>query len=83
MDDNERQIFKYLIKPDDSYTADGIYWADLPLTKRIGFVTANDGQEAGRELRNIWAMFRTDPLEPFRYYIRNMVIPGAGLGLEG
>lgn len=83
MDDNERQIFDYLIKPDDSYTSDGIYWADLPLTKRIGFVTAYDGKEAGRELTNIGAMFRRDPLEPFRYYIRNMVIPGAGLGLEG
>lgn len=83
MDENERQIFDYLIKPDDSYNSNGIYWADLPLTKRIGFVTAYDGKEARRELGNIWAMFKRDPLEPFRYYLRNMVIPGAGLGLEG
>lgn len=83
MDENERQIFDYLIKPDDSFTPEGVYWADLPLMKRIAFVTAYDGKEAARELRNIWAMFKRDPLEPFRYYIRNMVIPGAGLGLEG
>ena len=83
MDENERQIFDYLIKPDDSYNADGIYWADLSLPKRIAFVTAYDGKEAARELKNIGAMFRADPLEPFRYYMRNMVIPGAGLGLEG
>lgn len=83
MTENERQIFDYLIKPDDSYDVNGVYWADLPLMKRISFVTAYDGKEAGRELSNIWAMFKRDPLEPFRYYIRNMVIPGAGLGLEG
>ena len=83
MTENERQIFDYLIKPDDSYDVNGVYWADLPLAKRFRFVTAYDGKEAGRELGNIWAMFKRDPLEPFRYYIRNMVIPGAGLGLEG
>lgn len=83
MDENERQIFDYLIKPDDSYNSEGIYWADLPLMKRIKFVTVYDGKEARRELTNIWAMFKRDPLEPFRYYMRNMVIPGAGLGLEG
>lgn len=83
MTENERQIFDYLIKPDDSFNADGVYWADLPLTKRVGFATAYDAKEGRRELGNIWAMFKRDPLEPFRYYIRNMVIPGAGLGLEG
>ena len=83
MNENERQIFDYLIKPDDMYNSQGVYWADLPLIKQIGFVTGYDGKEARRELGNIWAMFKTDPLEPFRYYVRNMVIPGAGLGLEG
>ena len=83
MTDNEKQIFDYLIKPDDSYDTAGVYWADMPLMKRVKFVTAYDGQEAGRELSNIWAMTKRDPLEPFRYYFRNMVIPGAGLGLEG
>ena len=83
MNENERQIFDYLIKPDDSYDANGVYWADLGIMRRIKFVTAYDAKEAGRELSNIWAMAKRDPLEPIRYYMRNMVIPGAGLGLEG
>ena len=83
MTENEKQIFDYLIKPDDSYDTSGVYWADMPIMKRIGFVTKYDGQESRRELGNIWEMAKRDPLEPFRYYMRNMVIPGAGLGLEG
>ena len=83
MTNNEKQIFDYLIKPDDSYDVNGVYWADLPIAKRFSFVTKYDGAEARRELASIWAMTKRDPLEPFRYYIRNMVIPGAGLGLEG
>lgn len=83
MTDNERQIFDYLIKPDDSYDTHGVYWADMPLMKRIKFVTTYDAGEAGREVNSIWQMAKRDPLEPIRYYMRNMVIPGAGLGLEG
>src|SRR5271170_4230724 len=80
---NEKQIFDYLLKPDDSYTRDGVYWADLPLTKRIGFVASVDAAEARHELSSIWAMMKEDPLSPVGYYFRNMVLPGAGLGLEG
>ena len=83
MTDSEKQIFNYLIKPDDSYNIDGVYWADMPLMKRVRFILAYDAKEAARELSNIWTMTKIDPLEPFRYYMRNMVIPGAGLGLEG
>lgn len=83
MTPNEKQIFDYLIKPDDSYDSNGVYWADMPLKKQIGFVTAYDSKEAGREINNTWQMAKKDPLEPVRYYMRNMVIPGAGLGLEG
>lgn len=83
MTDNEKQIFDYLIKPDDSYDTNGVYWADMPLMKRVKFVTSYDNAEAARELRSIWEMTKRDPLEPVRYYFRNMVIPGAGLGLEG
>lgn len=83
MTDNERQIFDYLIKPDDSYTSDGQYWADLPVLARIKFVLSYDASEAGRELRSLWMMFKEDPLSPVSYYFRNMVLPGAGLGLEG
>jgi len=28
-------------------------------------------------------MFKADPLSPFSFYMRNMVIPGMGLLLEG
>lgn len=83
MTQNERQIFDFLIKPDDSYDSAGVYWADLPLSQQIKFVTKGDAVESRKELSSIWAMFKKDPLSPFAYYFKNMVLPGAGLGLEG
>lgn len=83
MDLHEKGAFDQLIRPDDSYTPDGTYWADLPLVKRVKFVGSYDAQESKRELRGIWAMIKEDPLSPVSYYFRNMVLPGAGLGLEG
>lgn len=83
MDLNEKSAFDALIRPDDSYTPDGTYWADLPILKRIKFVNAYDTKEAKRELGGIWEMMKQDPLSPISYYFRNMVLPGAGLGLEG
>lgn len=80
---NEKEIFDYLLHPDDSYTSEGVYWADLPLAKRAKFVGNYDAKEAGRELSSIGRMMKADPLSPVGYYFRNMVIPGAGLGLEG
>ena len=80
---NEKQIFDYLIHPDDMYTEEGVYWADLPLAKRVKFVSRNEGLEARRELRSIGRMTKADPLSPVGYYFKNMVLPGAGLGLEG
>ncbi len=80
---NERAIFDYLIHPDDSYTSEGVYWADLPVAKQVKFVGSYDAKEAGRELRSIGRMTKADPLSPVAYYFKNMVIPGAGLGLEG
>lgn len=81
--DDERQIFNQLLYPDDSYNENGIYWADLPLIEKIKFVSSYDAKESKREVKNIWAMFKNDPLSPVAYYFRNMVLPGAGLGLEG
>lgn len=81
--EQERQIFNYLTHPDDSYTPEGVYWADLPVGKRISFVTAVDNAEAKKELGATWAMFKKDPLSPVTWYFRNAVLPGAGLGLEG
>ena len=81
--ENERQIFDYLLRPDDSYNRNGVYWADMPLAKRARFVGSYDLKESKRELAAIGRMFKQDPLSPFAWYFRNMVIPGAGLGLEG
>ncbi|MCJ1462931.1 hypothetical protein MMC07_001535 [Pseudocyphellaria aurata] len=83
MDQNERQIFNYLLRPDDLYNEDGVYWADLPLAKQVKFVSSYDAKETKREASNVWAMFKVDPLSPAAFYFRNMVLPGAGLGLEG
>jgi hypothetical protein len=83
MDVHEKDAFDKLIRPDDSFTPEGVYWADLPVWKRIGFVTSYDAGEARRELGNIWQMMKADPLSPVSYYFKNMVLPGAGLGLEG
>jgi hypothetical protein len=55
----------------------------MPLSKKIKFVSSYDAKEARSELASIWAMMKEDPLSPVSYYFRNMVLPGAGLGLEG
>lgn len=79
----EEEIFNYLLCPSDMYTAEGVYWADLPIGKRIGFVTSTDNAETKKELSTIWAMIKKDPLSPVSWYFKNAVLPGAGLGLEG
>lgn len=83
MTQNEKDIFRYLLKPDDSYTPEGVYWADLPYAQRAKFVLETDQQESRRELTSIWAMIKDDPASPLSYYFHNMVLPGAGLLLEG
>lgn len=80
---HEKDAFDRLIRPDDSYTPEGVYWADLPIHKRVAFVTSYDAGEAKREFGVFWDMFKADPLSPVSYYFKNMVLPGAGLGLEG
>jgi hypothetical protein len=81
--DHERNIFAYLTHPDDCYTPDGTYWADLPLRKRIAFINKSQNEEAKQELFAIGRMMKEDPLSPLSWYFRNAVLPGAGLGLEG
>lgn len=80
--ENEKAIFEYLIFPDDLYE-NGVYWADLPLGKRISFVNRVNNAEAAKELKTIGSMVKKDPLSPVGWYFRNAVLPGAGLGLEG
>lgn len=83
MSNNEASVFQSLLRPDDIYTADGVYWADLPLGQRMKFVSKVDSAESAKELSSIWQMIKRDPLSPLGFYARNMVIPGAGLLLEG
>ncbi|KAK3330786.1 major facilitator superfamily domain-containing protein [Apodospora peruviana] len=81
--EHQRAIFSYLTHPDDCYTPDGVYWADLPLRQRLAFVSKSQHEEAMKELKEIGAMAKKDPLSPLTWYFRNAVLPGAGLGLEG
>ncbi|ERS96106.1 uncharacterized protein SPSK_00725 [Sporothrix schenckii 1099-18] len=82
-EEQEREIFKYITHPDDSYNEQGTYWADLPLAKRFAFVNRVNNAEAASELKATWNLFKRDPLGPVGWYFRNAVLPGAGLGLEG
>lgn len=83
MNANEAAVFRSILLPDDSYDENGTYWADMPLMQRLKFTSRVDNAEARKELSGIWAMTKADPLSPFAFYVRNMVIPGAGLLLEG
>jgi hypothetical protein len=80
---DETDVLKQLIYPDDTYTPEGVYWADLPLGKQLAFNAHIDNEESKKELASIWAMMKKDPLSPVGWYFRNAVLPGAGLGLEG
>lgn len=82
-EEQERAIFSYLTHPDDCYTPEGVYWADLPFRERLSFVSKSQNEEAMNELREIGRMMKKDPLSPLTQYFRNAVLPGAGLGLEG
>jgi hypothetical protein len=83
MNPNVPGVLHKIFHPDDIYTEDGIYWADLPIGQRYKFVTKVDKEEASKELRTIGSMIKKDPLSPVGYYLKNMVVPGAGLLLEG
>jgi hypothetical protein len=82
-DEHENQIFRRLLKPDDSYNIEGVYWADLPYMKRASFVALTDAQEVREELGAIGSMIQKSPLSPVGWYLRKAVLPGAGLGFEG
>ena len=83
MSNKEADVFRSLLLPDDSYDEEGTYWADMPLMKKIRFVNKVNNEEAKKELKSIGRMVKADPLSPLGFYVRNMVIPGAGLLLEG
>lgn len=79
----ESSVFRTLLLPDDSYDENGTYWADMGAAKRAAFVGKVDSSESAKELRSIGRMIKADPLSPVSFYFRNMVVPGAGLLLEG
>jgi hypothetical protein len=83
MSANEASVFHALLHPDDIYNENGTYWADLPIGQRMKFISKVDREESRKELSSIWTMFKNDPLSPVSYYMKNMVLPGAGLLLEG
>ncbi|KAK4989926.1 hypothetical protein LTR50_002837 [Elasticomyces elasticus] len=83
MRSNEASVFQSLLKPDDSYDANGEYWGEMSIGQRIKFVRKVDTAEAKREFGSIWSMIKKEPLSPLKYYLRHMIIPGAGLLLEG
>nr|POF26238.1 putative inorganic phosphate transporter 1-4 [Quercus suber] len=83
MNHNESAVFREILLPDDSYDEYGTYWADMPIRKRLGFISKVDNAESKRELQTIGRMIKADPLSPVSFYFRNMVIPGMGLLLEG
>ncbi|PYH48540.1 MFS phosphate transporter [Aspergillus saccharolyticus JOP 1030-1] len=83
MSPSERDAFNRLLRPDDSYTPEGVYWADLPIGQRIKFVRSVDSKESSRQWSLFWQQFKADPLSPLMDYFKNVVIPGAGIGLEG
>ncbi|GAA5995758.1 uncharacterized protein JCM10292_004728 [Rhodotorula paludigena] len=80
---NLDNLLKEALYPDDSYTADGTYWADLPRRERYAFISKQQGAEAKREFAWIWQMFKQDPMQPFRTYWRKYVLTGMGLFVEG
>jgi MFS family permease len=69
--------------PSDCYADNGVYWADLPLGKRIAFVNRISNSEALREIRLLASEFKKDPLQPIRDYFSRYVITGMGLFVEG
>lgn len=79
----ERRIFSHITRPEDTYTPDGTYWADLPWMQRLKFTMNVDKLAARQELRSLGNMIKKDPLSPLGWYFHHSVIPGAGLGLEG
>ncbi|BGP13522.1 hypothetical protein JCM10213_005364 [Rhodosporidiobolus nylandii] len=77
------QLLHEALYPADSYTKEGVYWADLPKKERWAFINSQSNQEAKREFGIVWRMFKEDPASPFRAYWNKYVLVGMGLFVEG
>ncbi|KAI5475473.1 MFS phosphate transporter [Pseudohyphozyma bogoriensis] len=69
--------------PEDSYTPEGTYWADLPSKDRKAWISAQSKAESKRELNVVGGMFKKDPLSPFSAYFSRYGSHGMGLFVEG
>ena len=79
----ELEILSPVLYPDDSYTPDFVYWADLPLRQKVSFVLNVDKTEVAKEWAATKALFKRSKFGPVAWYFNNGILPGAGLGLEG
>lgn len=68
--------------PDDAYKGN-TYWADLTAGERAKWVNQQHSTESARELREVWQMFKDDPLAPIGRYLRNYAVTGVGFFTEG
>ncbi|BFZ62277.1 hypothetical protein YB2330_003366 [Saitoella coloradoensis] len=76
-------LLKDVLFPQDAYTPDGTYWADLPFWPRVHWINAQNSAETKRELAALWTIFKNDPLDPIRIYFKKYVMTGMGLFVEG
>lgn len=99
MNPNEKGVFDFLLRPDDSFDPSGKYWADMGIRQRLKFVSTVDKAEVKKETNEFVTMYKTSAgrwsgaLAPlgwlmgfytlFGYYFKNCIIPGMGLLLEG
>ncbi|GAA5975570.1 hypothetical protein JCM11641_003537 [Rhodosporidiobolus odoratus] len=81
--ENLDHLIHEALYPADSYTQDGTYWADLPKQERWAFINKQSNEEARREFKMVWEMFKADPASPFRAYWNKYVLVGMGLFVEG
>ncbi|KAG9245951.1 major facilitator superfamily domain-containing protein [Calycina marina] len=82
-DHSEDDILSSVLYPSDSYTPEHVYWADLPFSQKVKFVTKVDREENGKEWAATKALFSKQKMGPVKWYFKNAIVPGAGLGLEG
>ncbi len=67
------------LAPGDSFSNDGVYWADLPRKEKWSWIMAQSNEETSRELSHLGKMFKADPLSPLRAYCSRYVVGGFGV----
>lgn len=62
--------------PEDIYTREGTYWADLPAREQSAWIHSHSNAEAKRELGVLGRMVKADPLSPLGAYFHRYVLTG-------